>query len=131
MRGYAGIWSLMTVHRGARFHGAMTASAVPNRSLTTLEFVRRTAGMSRPHLAERSGVSVATILASERFGRVPHLSTARRLADALNLAVDELFPEGEQNGWGTADHAGAGFARGEGRRPGPCHVTPSGQPTPS
>jgi DNA-binding XRE family transcriptional regulator len=78
----------------------MAASALPNTSpttLTTLEFVRRTAGMSRPELAERSAVSVATILASERFGRVPHLTTARRLAHALNLAVDELFPEGEHD----------------------------------
>jgi transcriptional regulator with XRE-family HTH domain len=73
----------------------MTASALLNTSLTTLEFVRRTAGLSRPDLAELSGVSVATILASERFVRVPHLATARRLAHALNLAVDELFPEGE------------------------------------
>ena len=76
----------------------MTASALPNTSLTTLEFVRRTARMSRPDLAGRSGVSVATILASERFGRVPHMATARRLAHALNLAVDELFPEGEHDG---------------------------------
>jgi hypothetical protein len=42
-------------------------------------------------------VSVATILVSERFGRVPHLATARRLARALNLDVDELFPEGEHD----------------------------------
>ena len=76
----------------------MTASAPPNASLMTLEFVRRTAGMSRPEVAERSDVSVATILASERCERVPHLATARRLARALNLAVDELFPEGEQHG---------------------------------
>jgi transcriptional regulator with XRE-family HTH domain len=76
----------------------MTVSALPKTPLTTLEFVRRTAGMSRPDLAERSGVSVATILASERSGRVPHLATARRLAHALNLAVDELFPEGEHDG---------------------------------
>ena len=76
----------------------MAASALPKTSLTTLEFVRRTACMSRPDLAERSGVSVATILASERFGRVPHLATARRLAHALNLAVDELFPKGEHDG---------------------------------
>jgi transcriptional regulator with XRE-family HTH domain len=69
----------------------MTASALPNASLTTLEFLRRAAGMSRPELAERSGVSVATILASERSGRVPHLATARRLAHALHLTVDELF----------------------------------------
>jgi transcriptional regulator with XRE-family HTH domain len=73
----------------------MAASTLSKASPTTLEFVRRTAGLSRPELAERSRVSVATILASERFGRVPHLTTARRLAHALNLAVDELFPEGE------------------------------------
>ena len=77
----------------------MAAPALPKRSPTTLEFVRRTAGMSRPELAERSGVSVATILASERFSRVPHLTTARRLARALNLDVDELFPD-------TEDHDG-------------------------
>lgn len=71
----------------------MAASALPKTPLTTLEFVRRTAGMSRPDLAERSGVSVATILASERSGRVPHLKTARRLARALNLDVGELFPD--------------------------------------
>jgi DNA-binding XRE family transcriptional regulator len=77
---------------------SMAASALPKTSLTTLEWVRRTAGMSRPELAQRSGVSVATILASERCGRVPHLATARRLAQTLNLAVDELFPEGEHDG---------------------------------
>jgi transcriptional regulator with XRE-family HTH domain len=77
----------------------MAASALPKRRSTTLEFVRRTAGMSRPDLAERSGVSVATILASERFGRLPHLATTRRLARALNLDVDELFPD-------TEDHDG-------------------------
>ena len=77
----------------------MAASALPNTSLTMLEWVRRTGGMSRPDLAERSGVSVATILASERFSRVPHLTTARRLARALNLDVDELFPD-------TEDHDG-------------------------
>jgi DNA-binding XRE family transcriptional regulator len=80
---------------------SMATSALPNTShtrLSTLEFVRRTAGLSRPELAERSGVSVATILASERFGRVPHLTTARRLGQTLNLAVDELFPEGEHDG---------------------------------
>ena len=76
----------------------MAPSALPNTSLTTLEFVRRTAGMSRPELAKRSGVSVATILATERFNRVPHLATARHLASALNLAVDELLPEGEHDG---------------------------------
>jgi DNA-binding XRE family transcriptional regulator len=77
----------------------MAAPALPNTSLTMLEWVRRTGAMSRPDLAERSGVSVATILASERFGRVPHLTTARRLARALNLDVDELFPD-------TEDHDG-------------------------
>ena len=35
----------------------MAASALPNTPLTTLEWVRRTAGMSRPDLAELSGVS--------------------------------------------------------------------------
>jgi transcriptional regulator with XRE-family HTH domain len=77
----------------------MASSGTSTASLTTLEFVRRMAGMSRPERAERSGVSVATTLASERSGRVPHLATARRLAQALNLAVDELFPpEGEIDG---------------------------------
>ena len=47
----------------------MAASALPNTSLTTLEFVRRTAGMSRPELAEGSVVSVATDPGAERFGR--------------------------------------------------------------
>jgi DNA-binding XRE family transcriptional regulator len=75
----------------------MTASALPNTSPTMLEFMRCTAGMSRPELAECSAVSVATILASERFGRVPHLATARRLARTLNLDVDELFPDAEDH----------------------------------
>ena len=75
----------------------MAASALRKTPLTTLEFVRRTAGMSRPELAERSGVSVATIMATERFGRVPHLATARRLARALDLDVGELFPDMEDH----------------------------------
>ena len=72
----------------------MTASALLNTSLTTLEFVRRTAGLSRPDLAELSGVSVATILASERFGRVPHLATARRLAQASIWLWTNSSPKG-------------------------------------
>jgi len=73
----------------------MAASAPPKAPPTTLQFIRHAAGLSRPELAERSGVSVATILAVELRRRVPHLTTARRLAHALNLAVDELFPETE------------------------------------
>jgi DNA-binding XRE family transcriptional regulator len=92
----------------------MAASALRKTPLTTLEFVRRTAGMSQPELAERSGVSVATILATERFGRVPHLATARRLARALDPDVDELFPDMEDhNDRRQADHVGAGD---------PCHA---------
>jgi DNA-binding XRE family transcriptional regulator len=72
--------------------------------------------MSRPDLAERSGVSVATILASERSGRVPHLTTARLLARAVNLDVDELFPDTEDHdGHCQADHTRTGVARREGR----------------
>jgi DNA-binding XRE family transcriptional regulator len=53
--------------------------------------------MSRPQLAERSGVSKQTIFSIEHDGRVPHVSTARRLADALGLSVSELFPERGSN----------------------------------
>lgn len=76
----------------------MTSPTTPIAARTTpLEYIRRSAGWSRPELGRRSGVSVATILALERSGRRPHLDTARRLSGALGMSVDRLFPTGETN----------------------------------
>jgi DNA-binding XRE family transcriptional regulator len=54
--------------------------------------LRERRGMSREALADAAGCSVQTVMLLERSAHCPKLSTARRVAAALSVTVDELFP---------------------------------------
>lgn len=59
-----------------------------------LKMARRIAGLTQEQLAERAGVDSALISRLERGGarRRPSYEAIVRIARALNIAPDELFP---------------------------------------
>ena len=59
--------------------------------LTNLRHHRVLAGLTQEELAERAGVSPATIVRIERNQAEPHISTMRKLAQALNVDPTELL----------------------------------------
>jgi DNA-binding XRE family transcriptional regulator len=58
--------------------------------MPTLREVRIRQLLSRRALAEQSGVSSRTIAAVEDGENLPRLGTARKLADALGVAAEEV-----------------------------------------
>jgi transcriptional regulator with XRE-family HTH domain len=73
----------------------MSSPTIPTASRTQLEFLREACGWTRRELAERSGVSVPTILALERRNRPPTLATVEKLSNAFGVRVGDLFPRDE------------------------------------
>jgi transcriptional regulator with XRE-family HTH domain len=59
-----------------------------------LRGLRDIAGLTRPELAERAGLSPLTITAYERRKSVPSAEALGRLADALRCSVDALYDRG-------------------------------------
>lgn len=55
--------------------------------LVRLIEARKKAGLSQEQVAERLGLSQATISAFERLGNDPHLSTVRRYARAVGVMI--------------------------------------------
>ena len=51
--------------------------------------------LTQRELAQRAGISRATLNGLERGGRV-RLATVEALAEALSVSVSELFPNGER-----------------------------------
>jgi transcriptional regulator with XRE-family HTH domain len=49
-------------------------------------------GFSQAQLADRVGVSLATLTRWEQAVREPRVPDQRRLADALGVSITELFP---------------------------------------
>ena len=59
-----------------------------------IKIIREQLGMSQVQLSEKSGVSRATIWALESGGdHVTTTKTLHKLADAMNVPVDELFTD--------------------------------------
>lgn len=66
--------------------------ATPNR----LEALRTAKGWSREHLARLADVTLMTIYRLERQDNEPSLRVAQRIAHALGVSVDKVFPEPER-----------------------------------
>ena len=64
----------------------------PQASIAPLRVHRAARGLSQQALAERAGVGIRTVTRIEQH-KNPTLTTARRLARALDLPLVELFPE--------------------------------------
>ena len=47
--------------------------------------------MTQAELAEKCGVNTATILYIEKGTKVPSVTLARKIADALGTTIDKLF----------------------------------------
>lgn len=56
-----------------------------------LKQIRKSRGLTVPKLSEMSGVPVRTIEEMERRGEC-RISTARKIADILDISLDELYP---------------------------------------
>lgn len=60
-------------------------------TITRLKQHRQRALMTQRDLAERAGVTVQTLVRLEHGRTKPHLSTVKRLADALEIDADQLW----------------------------------------
>ena len=66
--------------------------------MTALERERRAAGLSKTELARRAGVCRQSVWRPEQRGTRPTRNTARRLAGALGVDVEDLFDEVDWRG---------------------------------
>jgi len=67
---------------------------MPNAS-SRLRAIRESRGLSRHALSIKSRIPNAHIYMLETGRRTPHLKTAYRLALALGLPIEEVFPKEE------------------------------------
>lgn len=65
-------------------------------SWSVLRTMRVRAGLTQQELAAAIGASRATIASLERGRSLPSLSTARALAQRLDVAVEDLFPDDDR-----------------------------------
>jgi transcriptional regulator with XRE-family HTH domain len=63
-----------------------------------LRDLRAKKGWTQPELARRARVGIATINQAETGKRVPHVTTQEKIARALGVPRDVLFPEPESVG---------------------------------
>lgn len=63
---------------------------------TPLRVYRVASGLTQAQLAKRAACSRITIGALERRENVPQLETARRLAAALDVEIEVIFPDDER-----------------------------------
>jgi len=68
----------------------VTAEPTPNPSLTVRE-LRRAAELTMRELAERAGYANASGIQAIERGACPRLERAQRLADALDVSIDDLY----------------------------------------
>lgn len=59
---------------------------------TTLKAHRERLGLSQSQVARRAGLTEITVRFIEQGRSIPKLATARELATALDVPLDELFP---------------------------------------
>lgn len=63
-----------------------------------LKAIRSEMGLPIAAIAVRAKVGTATIVAIERHGHNPRLETKQRLADALGVAVERIWPAADRAG---------------------------------
>lgn len=61
-----------------------------------IQKARKAAGMTQKELAEKLGVSAPNISQYERGTKTPKIETVKRIAHALGVYWDTLYPEDEQ-----------------------------------
>jgi putative transcriptional regulator len=59
--------------------------------LNALKETRTSCGMTQERLAELTGLARQSVISIERGRFLPTIETALRLADALNVTVEDLF----------------------------------------
>lgn len=61
--------------------------------MSNLRRLRKARGLVLMALAVRAGVSIATLHAADRHGYIPSDPTRRRIANALGVKLEDLWPE--------------------------------------
>lgn len=64
---------------------------------SSLKQVRRSAGLTQAQLAQLTGVSRQTIIATERGDYAPSVYLALRIAQALGTTVEDIFSLQEES----------------------------------
>lgn len=64
---------------------------------------REDAGRTQAELALAAGIPLRTLGAYERGSIVPPINRAARIADALGLSLNELFPDTQSVAYGGCD----------------------------
>lgn len=67
-----------------------------------LRHLRRERGLAAWGVAVKSGVSTATLTAIEKWNYVPKRSTQERIANALQVQADEIWPPVDEENAGQA-----------------------------
>lgn len=57
----------------------------------SLRELRKNKGLSQVELSEISGIRQSTLSQYENGSRKPSMSKAKKLADALNMSLDDIF----------------------------------------
>lgn len=86
----------MPSRRGRQDDNALDGKLSSAQSLTWLRVVRELRGMTQTDLAEASGVSKVALSKLENGHRQPQWGTVRRLAKALDVEPDQLFPDDDE-----------------------------------
>jgi len=63
--------------------------------MSRIREVREAKGIRKEELAAMSGLSFSLVSSVERGDHTPSLKNSRRLAEALGVSVDDLFPPAE------------------------------------
>jgi transcriptional regulator with XRE-family HTH domain len=75
-------------------------------------YYRERAGWTTPQLARRAGITPANLRRIERGQAEPHWGTARRIAEAVPVALDQLIVKAEkferEGGAPASDGGGVG-----------------------
>jgi putative transcriptional regulator len=68
--------------------------------------LRRAAELTQQELADRAGVSKWTVHSAENGHHVPHFGTITKLADALGVPAETIFPKGNAPRSSASEAAG-------------------------
>jgi transcriptional regulator with XRE-family HTH domain len=63
-----------------------------------LKVLRDTAGLSQEALARAAGISTSAVTKLEQAGKEPSWDTAKKLAKALGVSLDNLAVDGPEDG---------------------------------
>jgi transcriptional regulator with XRE-family HTH domain len=74
--------------------------------MNTVRYHRQARRLTLQALAKRAQTSVSTLIYIEKYGHTPRPELCQRIALALAVPAEELWPEGESNSGGIESSPG-------------------------